>query len=108
MKRSGSCPSTRTESRFGELVLDLGKIDADLKSRLHRLNCVDGYKSEVIATNPSLRTREFPSMVDALARGQSAEEIVDDFPSLTRDQVEAAIEYAIASPSEGAPISRGV
>lgn len=47
-------------------------------------------------------------MVDALARGQSAEEIVDDFPSLTRDQVEAAIEYAIVSPSEGAPISRGV
>jgi Protein of unknown function (DUF433) len=45
---------------------------------------------------PIIKAREFPSMVDALARGQSAEEIVEDFPPLTRDQVEAAIEYAVA------------
>ncbi|WP_271588829.1 DUF433 domain-containing protein [Bradyrhizobium sp. CCBAU 53415] len=41
-------------------------------------------------------------MVAALARGQSAEEIVDDFLSLTRDQVEAVIEYAQAHPKRGA------
>lgn len=31
-------------------------------------------------------------MGDALAHGQSAEEVVEDFPPSTRDQVEAALE----------------
>lgn len=90
---------------FGELVLDLGKIDADLKSRLHRLDelrrwvQVGGDRNE-----PIIKGTKIPVyMVAALARGQSAEEIVDDFPSLTRDQVEAAIEYAKAYPKRGRP-----
>jgi acyl-CoA reductase-like NAD-dependent aldehyde dehydrogenase len=42
-------------------------------------------------------------MVAALARGQSVAEIVEDFPSLSRDQVEAAIDYAKAYPKRGRP-----
>ncbi|MGO7888896.1 DUF433 domain-containing protein, partial [Rhizobium ruizarguesonis] len=37
-------------------------------------------------------------MVAELARGQTVAEIVEDFPSLSREQVEAAIEYAKAYP----------
>ncbi|WP_260686045.1 DUF433 domain-containing protein [Rhizobium laguerreae] len=42
-------------------------------------------------------------MVAALARGQTVAEIVEDFPSLSREQVEAAIEYAKAYPKRGRP-----
>lgn len=42
-------------------------------------------------------------MVAALARTQSIAEIVADFPSLTPEQVESAIEYAKAYPKRGRP-----
>ncbi|MGY3478350.1 DUF433 domain-containing protein [Bradyrhizobium ottawaense] len=72
------------------------------------MNCADGYKSEVIATNPLLKHQDSRLHGSRPRPGQSAEEIIDDFPSLTRDQVEAAIEYAKAYPKRGCPISRAV
>ncbi|MBK3666448.1 DUF433 domain-containing protein [Bradyrhizobium diazoefficiens] len=90
---------------FGELVLDLGKIDADLKSRLHRLDELRRRVQVGTGRNePIIKGTKIPVyMVAALARGQSVQEIVDDFPLLTRDQVEAAIEYAKAYPKRGRP-----
>ncbi|WP_183244483.1 DUF433 domain-containing protein [Bradyrhizobium sp. cir1] len=53
----------------------------------------------MIATNPSLKHQASRLLSGRPRRGQSAEEIVDDFPSLTRDQVEAAIKYAKPYPN---------
>lgn len=90
---------------LGELVLDLGKIDADLKSRLHRLDELRRWVEAGPDRNePIIKGTKIPVyMVAALARGQSIEEIVNDLPSLIRDQIEAAIEYAKAYPKRGRP-----
>ncbi|MCP3468494.1 DUF433 domain-containing protein [Bradyrhizobium sp. CCGUVB23] len=91
---------------FGEVELDLGKVDADdLKSRLHRLDELRRWGQIGSDRNESLiKGTKIPvHMVAALARGQSVEQIVDDFPSLKRHQVEAVIEYANAYPKQGRP-----
>ncbi|MBY3118825.1 MULTISPECIES: DUF433 domain-containing protein [Rhizobium] len=88
---------------LGEIELDLGKIDADLETRLQRLEAlrewVDVERGETLIK----ATRVPVHMVAALARGQTVAEIVEDFPSLSREQVEAAIEYAKAYPKRGRP-----
>lgn len=90
---------------FGEVELDLGKIDADLKSRLHRLDELRRWGQIGSDRNePLIKGTKIPVyMVAALARGQSVEQIVDDFPSLKRHQVGAVIEYAKAYPKRGRP-----
>ncbi|MER9056963.1 DUF433 domain-containing protein [Mesorhizobium sp. M0910] len=42
-------------------------------------------------------------LVAALSKEQTVEEILSDFPSLSKTQVEAAIEYAKAYPKRGRP-----
>lgn len=89
---------------LGELVLDLGKVDADLESRLRRLEQLRGWVKPDEAGDPQIKGTTIPvHMVAALARAQSVAEIVEDFPSLTPAQVEAAIEYAKAYPKRGRP-----
>lgn len=88
---------------LGELVLDLGKIDADLKSRMQRLGELRKWV-DTSAGEPLIKGSKVPAhMVAALARTQSVNEIVEDFPSLSAEQVEAAIEYAKAYPKRGRP-----
>lgn len=90
---------------LGEIVLDLGKIDADLKMRLRRLDTLRRWVEEVgHRGEPVIKGSKVPvHMVAALARSQSIAEIVEDFPSLSTEQVEAAIEYAKAYPKRGRP-----
>lgn len=42
-------------------------------------------------------------MIASLARGQTVEQILEDYPTLTNDQVRAAIDYAQAYPKPGRP-----
>jgi len=42
-------------------------------------------------------------VVAGLAKGETVDEIMEDYPSLTRAQVETAIEYARAYPKKGRP-----
>ncbi len=42
-------------------------------------------------------------MIAGLARAQPVEEIMEDYPSLNRRQIEEAIEYAKAYPKRGRP-----
>lgn len=42
-------------------------------------------------------------VVAGLAQGQTTEEILEDYPSLTREQVESAIEHAKVHPRMGRP-----
>lgn len=89
---------------FGELVLDLGKVDADLDERLRRLEEVRRRVETDDETEPLIKGTKIPvHMVAGLARGQSVAEIIEDFPSLTPTQIEAAIDYAKAYPKRGRP-----
>jgi len=90
---------------LGEIGLDLAKVDADLDSGLRRLDDVRrGVEAGEERGEPFIKGSKIPVyLVAALAREQSAAEIVEDFPSLSRDQVEAAIEYAKAYPKRGRP-----
>ena len=93
---------------LGELVLDLGKVDADLKGRLRRLEELRRWVKADDRGDPLIKGTTIPvHMVAALARTQSVAEIVADFPSLTPEQVESAIEYAKAYPKRGRPYPPG-
>ena len=43
-------------------------------------------------------------MIAALARGQTVTEIIEDYPSLTPEQIDAAVEYAKVYPKTGRPL----
>ncbi len=89
---------------LGELVLDLGKVDADLRGRLRRLDELRRWVKADEGGDPVIKGTTIPvHMVAALARTQSVAEIVADFPSLTPEQVTSAIEYAKAYPKRGRP-----
>ncbi|MER8833241.1 DUF433 domain-containing protein [Mesorhizobium sp. M0909] len=91
--------------KLGELDLDLARIDSDLKHRLARLDHIrlwvdrDKEQSEAF-----IRETDVPAhLIAALAREQTVDEILVDYPSLNKMQVEAAIEYAKAYPKRGRP-----
>ena len=91
--------------RWGKLDLDLARIDSDLEARLARLehirNWVDRSEDQSEAL---IRDTGIPAhLVAALSKEQTVEEILSDFPSLSKTQVEAAIEYAKAYPKRGRP-----
>ncbi|MBX3583155.1 MAG: DUF433 domain-containing protein [Rhizobiaceae bacterium] len=90
---------------LGEIVLDLGKVDRDLEGRLERLEALRGWVEPAAdGTDPVVKGTRIPVyMVAALARKQSVSEIGEDFPSLTHEQIEGAIEYAKAYPKRGRP-----
>ena len=91
--------------RWGKVDLDLARIDSDLASRMARLehirNWIDRRDGQAEAM---IRNTEIPAhLIASLAKEQSVEEIVSDFPSLTTPQVEAAVEFAKAYPKRGRP-----
>ena len=97
-------PADAHRVTLGELVLDLGKVDADLKGRLRRLEELRHWAKADDGGDPLIKGTTIPvHMVAALARTQSVAEIMADFPSLTPEQVESAIEYAKAYPKRGRP-----
>jgi len=91
--------------RLGELELDLARIDTDLKVRLDRLESIrQKVEAQQGRADAVIRGTDIPAhLVAALAREQTVDEILADFPSLNRTQVEAAIEYAKAYPKRGRP-----
>lgn len=98
-------PTTTHRLALGALELNLSDVDRQIESRLRRLEeiraTVDVGGSE---SEPMIRGTRVPVYVIAgLARGQTAEEILEDYPSLAREQVEGAIEYAKAYPKAGRP-----
>ncbi len=91
--------------KWGKIDLDLARIDSDLEVRLARLehirNWIDRRDDHAEAL---IKDTEIPAhLVAALAREQTVEEILSDFPSLSKPQVEAAIGYAKAYPKRGRP-----
>ena|ERR1700744_4750895 len=91
--------------KLGDLDLDLSRIDRDLRVRLERLENIHRRVDHAgRAPEAVIRGTDIPAhLIAALARGQTVEEILEDFPSLKREQIEAAIEFAKAYPKRGRP-----
>ncbi len=89
----------------GMMEFKLTEVDRRILERLDRLAAVKALVEERPDGDPVLRGTNVPAhVVAALARGQSASEILEDFPSLTAKQIDAAIEYAKIYPKAGRPL----
>jgi len=89
---------------LGVMELKLTEIDRRIEERLQRLGHVRAFVDETGA-EPILRGTDVPvHVVAALARGQSITEIIEDYPTLKTEQVEAAVDYAKVYPKTGRPL----
>ena len=89
---------------LGVMELKLAKIDERITERLERLSDIKAQVDEG-AREPQLKGVGVPvHVVASLARDQTVEEIIEDYPALSRKQVEAAVEYAKIYPRTGRPL----
>lgn len=84
--------------------LALDSVDEALKARLARLDELRAGVEVAGRTEPVLRGTEIPVYaIAALLKGQSAEDVLEDYPGLTPAQLEIAADYATAYPKPGRP-----
>lgn len=89
---------------LGVMELKLADIDRRIAERLDRLAHVKALVDESGA-EPVLRGTTIPAhLIAALARGQNVAETIEDYPRLSPEQVEAAVEYAKVYPRTGRPL----
>ncbi len=89
---------------LGPMAFKLTDVDRRITERLARLKQVKALVDEH-ASESVLRGTDVPvHVVAALARGQGTAEIVEDYPILTAEQAEAAIDYAKVYPRTGRPL----
>jgi hypothetical protein len=89
---------------LGVMELKLTDVDRGINERLRRLEQVKALVDEA-PPEPVLRGTDVPvHIVAALARRQNISEIIEDYPVLTTEQVEAAVEYAKVYPRTGRPL----
>lgn len=97
-------PAAEHRLDLGVMELKLAEIDQRIAERLTRLAAIKAHVDEG-AHEPQLKGVGVPVHVIAgLARDQSVEEIIEDYPALSRKQVEAAVEYAKVYPRTGRPL----
>jgi uncharacterized protein (DUF433 family) len=70
------------------------------QDRFHRDPRVAGGEAVIKGTRVTLRT-----VLTSLAEGTTTAELLEDFPSLTEDDVRAAIAFAAASAQEDLPVA---
>ena len=70
------------------------------QDRIHRDPKIAGGQAVIKGTRVTLRT-----ILASLAEGATSEEILDDFPMLTTEDVRAAIAFAAASAQEDLPLA---
>jgi uncharacterized protein (DUF433 family) len=97
-------PEQQHQHRLGVLTVELLPLDRAIEERLGRLMALRSHVETPTSGEPVIRGTTVPVYVVAsLAKGETIEEILEDYPSLTRAQVENAIEYAKAYPKKGRP-----
>ena len=72
----------------------------DYQARIHRDPKIAGGEAVIKGTRVTLRT-----VLASLAEGATTDEILKDFPTLTEDDVRAAIAFAAASAQEDLPVA---
>ena len=96
-------PADAHRLQIGKLEVDLAHVDAELSRRVERLqvlrDSVETRDDEVVIKGSGVPVH----LVAALARGQTIDEVVEDYPQLSPDQVRTAAEYAKAFPKRGRP-----
>jgi uncharacterized protein (DUF433 family) len=70
------------------------------QDRIHRDPSVAGGEAVIKGTRVTLRT-----VLASLAEGATTAEILEDFPTLTEDDVRAAIAFAATSAEEDLPVA---
>lgn len=97
-------PDQQHQLRLGVLTVELLPLDRAIEERLGRLMALRSCVETLASGEPVIRGTTVPVYIVAgLAKGETVEEILEDYPSLTRAQVETAIEYAQAYPKKGRP-----
>ena len=90
--------------RVGVLTVELSTFDHAIEERVAQLMVLRERVEVSGSGEPVIRGTVVPVyQISGLAKGQTVEEILEDYPSLTRDQVESAVEYAKAYPKRGRP-----
>jgi len=90
--------------QIGLLTVELSPLDRALEARLDRLATLRAGVTLSASGEPVIHGTSVPVYaVASLARGETIGEIMDDYPSLTRTQIENAIDYARAYPKKGRP-----
>lgn len=90
---------------LGVMELKLADVDRRISERLDRLRQVKSLVDEHGGGEPVLRGTAIPvNALAGLAKGQTVAEIVEDYPSLTPAQIDAAVEYAQIYPRTGRPL----
>ncbi len=95
----------------GALIVKVGPLQLEVKPALKRLEtryrALMGARAGVVASpahEPVLKGSDISVYeIAALAGGQTIEEILEDYPSLSAKKVQRAIDYAHAYPKKGRP-----
>jgi uncharacterized protein (DUF433 family) len=77
-----------------------GAMPLNYQDRIQRNPMVAGGEAVIRGTRVTLRT-----LLASLAEGATTAEILEDFPTLTEDDVRAAIAFAAASAQEDLPVA---
>jgi len=77
-------------------------------SRLHRIQALALSDPEVLGGRPCFKGTRIPvaQIAELLVQGADADELLEDYPSLTREMIEAAPTLAKAYPARGRPRAR--
>lgn len=88
---------------IGVIAVDIRKADSELKARVKMLQ--DAKRAiEIRGGETCIKGTNFMTyQIAALSPRLSVDQILEDFPSLKRNQVQAAINYARAYPKPGRP-----
>jgi uncharacterized protein (DUF433 family) len=97
-----SPPAVETWVRVGETLEYSPELTMAINygDRIVRVPGVAGGEAVIRGTRVTLRT-----LLASLAEGATVEEILGDFPTLTAEDVRAAIAFAAASAQEDLPLS---
>ena len=98
-------PADAHRLEMGVMEFRLTEVDRRIAERLQRLSAVKALVTDRPGTDPIIRDTDIPVyVIAALARGQTVAEIIEDYPGLTPEQIDAAVEYAKVYPKTGRPL----
>jgi hypothetical protein len=98
-------PADAHRLEMGVMEFKLTEVDRRIAERLQRLSAVKALVADRPDADSVIRGTDIPVyVIAALARGQTVAEIIEDYPGLTPEQIDAAVEYAKVYPKTGRPL----